>query len=85
MESVIEEQKTDINNLMQNQMLPRSPSPLPPEMKNFSMQTLQETECQTISLQDESTQTEVRSRHVITEASKNIFGGILILVLLCFL
>ena len=59
MESVIEEQKTEIDELVQNQMLPRSPSPPPPETKEFSMQTVQETECQTSSLQDDATQTEV--------------------------
>ena len=56
---MIDEQKAEISELICNQMLPRSPSPTPPETTDFSMQTLQEMECQTISLDDHSTQTEV--------------------------
>ena len=59
MESVIEEQKEEIAELLKNQQLQRSPSPPPPETRDFKMQTVQETECQTMSLADASSQTEV--------------------------
>jgi len=72
LEAVIEEQKEEILELMQNQAVPRSPSPLPPETKDFSLQTVQEMHSQTVSMEHRSVQTEVRLK--IVEISINLFN-----------
>ncbi|XP_076815634.1 uncharacterized protein LOC143461694 isoform X2 [Clavelina lepadiformis] len=58
LENLVEEQKREIQQLLENQALPRSPSPPPPEMTHFSMQTVQEMDCQTICLTDVGSQTD---------------------------
>ena len=52
-------QKEEILHLMQNQQIDGTEPPAPPEMVDFSMQSLQEVQCQTAILASKSMQTQV--------------------------
>ena len=52
-------QKEEILHLMQNQQIDGTEPPAPPEMVDFSMQSLQEVQCQTVIFASKSIQTQV--------------------------